>query len=104
MGLRRVMPFVPLLVAMACANGVATDSTGTINETLIGTGPFGFHPVPAANARTPGVSSPNALPPQFIETPVAQGSNAVENPVTVTLASGATTTVTHYAYDGDGPR
>jgi len=62
-----------------------------------------FTPVANANTKTAGVSSPNALPPELIETAVAQGSIPVENPASVTLADGTMVTVPYYGYSGDGP-
>jgi hypothetical protein len=46
---------------------------------------------------------PNALPPEFIESAVAQGSTAVENPATVVLSDGSTSSIPFYGFNGDGP-
>ena len=58
---------------------------------------FGDEPlptnVPSANHKIPGVAAPNILSPELIETPVAQGSNALENPSAL---------VTFYGYDNNG--
>jgi secreted PhoX family phosphatase len=97
----RLRTLMPLLMAVACTND-GSNPTSSIGEDLIGSGPFGFHPV-AAVAKAPGVTSQTSLPPEFIQFVVAQGSNPLENPATVDLGDGATTTVTHYGYDGDGP-
>jgi hypothetical protein len=55
---------------------------------------LGFAGVPAAMPRVTGMSSPNALSPELIETILAQGSNPLENP---------TTTIASYGFDADGP-
>lgn len=108
--LRRLAPTVPLLslsfalsASLGCTNGVGTESPGAVSDKLIGSGPFGLHPVLAAQPKVAGVSSPTLVPPELILSLVTQGSQAVENPATVTLADGTTTTVTHYGYDGNGP-
>lgn len=100
----------PLLLAVAgsctAGNGASVGSnepSATVTDTLIGGGPFGLHPVPAPNPKSPGLSSPNVLPAELIESPVAQGSIPLENPATVTLADGSSATVSHYGYDGNGP-
>jgi hypothetical protein len=49
--------------------------------------------VPSANPRVTGMASPNILSPELIETIVAQGSNALENPNAL---------VTFYGYDNNG--
>jgi hypothetical protein len=75
----------PLAVAV-----VAQVSGGGVN--------LPFHPVASANPKIVGVSSPNILPPELFEGPVAQGSFPLENPQTVGGATAA-----YYGYDGDGP-
>src|SRR6476661_6002747 len=50
--------------------------------------------VPAANTKSPGYAPPNLLSPEWRETPVAQGSNRLEN---------GTAAIPYYGYDGDGP-
>ena len=62
-----------------------------------------FTPVANAVAKTVGVSAPNVLPPEFFETAVAQGSIPLENPATVPLPDGTTSTLPFYGYSGDGP-
>ena len=39
-----------------------------------------FTPVPVANPKVGGMAAPNVLPPELVETPVAQGSYPAENP------------------------
>jgi hypothetical protein len=63
-----------------------------VTTTLAGQTPT-LTPVPSANPRVTGTASPNILSPQLIETPVAQGSNKLENPSTLT---------SFYGYDNDG--
>ncbi|HXI60568.1 MAG TPA: hypothetical protein VNO55_31115, partial [Polyangia bacterium] len=105
---RRLTLLLSVTLAAGCTNGIGAnpgdpnDPATSVGEKLLGSGPFGLHPVPAPTPKAPGVSSPNVLPPELIESPVAQGSVLLENPPTVTLASGALT-ITHYGYDGDGP-
>src|SRR5262249_53768912 len=97
--------FLPLAAA-GCTNQIGTDdSTGSSDPVTVavvaqlsGGSKLPFHPVANANPKIVGVSSPNILPPELYEAPVAQGSFAVENPQTV---GGAT--VAYYGYDGDGP-
>jgi Alkaline phosphatase PhoX len=59
---------------------------------------FGDEPVPtnvpSANHKTPGIPAPNILSPELIESPVAQGSNALENPSPLII---------FYGYDNNGP-
>jgi hypothetical protein len=55
---------------------------------------LGFTPVPSANPKDVGIASPNVLPPELDETPVAQGSFKVENPSILT---------NYYGYDNNGP-
>jgi hypothetical protein len=78
------------------------DPTATVQAAL-GNQSLQFQPVATAQPKVVGVASPNVLPPQFFEGPVAQGSTALENPQTVTLADGTTATAAFYGYDGDGP-
>lgn len=58
-------------------------------------GSFKFTPVPNANPKNPGFAAPNILPPELVETPVAQGSFMLENSSTLT---------SFYGYDSDGPQ
>src|SRR5262245_19971588 len=52
-------------------------------------------PVPAANPKSVGVSSPNVLSLELQEVTVAQGSTPLENP--------SSTTSKYYGYSVDGP-
>jgi Bacterial protein of unknown function (DUF839) len=100
------IPIVSLisLTVFSCADqtGGANDP-GVVQEKLIGPGPFGLHGVATANPKSPGLTNPTVLPPELIQTAVAQGSIPVENPATVALSDGTTTTITNYGYDGDSP-
>jgi hypothetical protein len=64
---------------------------------FLGSGAFAADPlptnVPSANQKSPGVTAPNILSPELIETIVAQGSNALENP---------TALIKFYGYDNNG--
>jgi hypothetical protein len=60
-------------------------------------------PVLQANPKSPGFSVPNVLSVELSEAIAAQGSNRVENPMSVDLGNGTTLTVPFYGYDGDGP-
>jgi hypothetical protein len=62
-----------------------------------------FTPVASADPKSPGISVPTALPPEFIETVAAQGSLPVENPASVVQPGGATVTIPFYGYIGNGP-
>jgi hypothetical protein len=99
---KTVMTVLSMFLAAACVEGGGDAGNATIDESLIGSGPFGLHEVAAANPATAGVPSATALSPELIQAAVAQGSIPVENPATVTVGDGVTTTVTHYGYDGDG--
>src|SRR5262249_32738065 len=59
--------------------------------------------VPNANPKHPGFSAPNSLSPELVEAVVAQGSNPLENPASVTLPDGTTVSLPFYGYDGNGP-
>jgi hypothetical protein len=65
---------------------------------LLAAGAFAADPapthVPAANPRAGGIAAPNILSPELIETPVAQGSFKLENPVDV---------FKYYGYNDNGP-
>jgi hypothetical protein len=99
------------IAAAGCTNQVSsgdpTTSTDPVTVAVVaqlsGGSKLPFHPVASANPKTVGVSSPNILPPELFESPVAQGSFLLENPQTVTLADGTTATAAYYGYDGDGP-
>jgi hypothetical protein len=111
--LKRFLYCVPLFVAtVSCGeetvqvdqSALSADKGGDKPGDNLGSkGPFGLHPVTAANPRSAGVSAPNLLPPELIETPVAQGSNVVENPATIALPGGGTLGISRYGYDDDGP-
>jgi len=64
---------------------------------LLAAGAFAADPlptnVPSANQKVPGITAPNILSPELIETIVAQGSNALENPSAITKL---------YGYDNNG--
>src|SRR5262249_30048025 len=60
-------------------------------------------PVVHANPKTLGISVPNVLSVELSEQVVAQGSNPVENPLSVDLGDGTLMSVPFYGYDGDGP-
>src|SRR5262252_3049632 len=96
-----VVPIATLPMAAGCTNSNGNDMPGAVSDKLIGSGPFGLHPVLAAQPKIVGTPSPTLVPPELILSPVTQGSQPVENPATVTLADGSTTTVTHYGYDGN---
>jgi hypothetical protein len=70
-------------LATAAIMGVQTAMAGPIT------------PVPAANQKVPGFSSPNVLSPEFQEVTVAQGSTPLENP--------SADTSRYYGYSNDGP-
>ena len=78
--------------------GLSAAKVGVASLMIIGVesaiaGPI--TPVPAANPKAPGLSSPNVLSPEFQEVTVAQGSTPLENP--------STTTSRYYGYSSDGP-
>lgn len=106
---KRALSFASLLLIGGCTNTLDTstpDQPPTIGSAVALSarhGSLGIHPVAAANGKAPGVSSPNLLPAELIESPVAQGSFPLENPQTVTAADGSTHTAKFYGYDGDGP-
>src|SRR3954471_1971906 len=85
------------------SNGSLEPATSAVTAELTASSSLGLQNVIAANPRVVGMSSPNILSPQLIETPVAQGSFALENPQTVTLPDGTTSTAAFYGYEGDGP-
>lgn len=99
------LAFLPILIAAGCANQNPSsgDAAGESDQKLIGSGPFGISPVPSANPKVPGASSPNVLPPELIASPVVTGSTVVENPTTVDVGRGSTVTIGHYGYLEDGP-
>jgi hypothetical protein len=82
-------------------------ASGTILAGGVLAASLGFTPVPSANPRVTATARPNWLPPELTETPVAQGSYAVENPApAVTIPpncpSSNTSAVGFYGYDNDG--
>jgi hypothetical protein len=106
--IKRLICFSLFLIAAGCTqNGVVTGdpSVATVTEDLMGSGgnSLGFHPVASANPKSPGTSAPTILPPELIETPVAQGSFLLENPATITMTDGTTLGISRYGYDDDGP-
>jgi hypothetical protein len=99
---KRAISFASLLLIGGCTNPVGTstsDPTVTIAAATVqlgshGSSNLGITPVAAANPKSPGVSSPNVLPPELFEGPVAQGSTPLEN---------AQPATPFYGYNGDGP-
>lgn len=78
--------------------GLATAKVGLAMVAIMGAqsaiaGPI--TPVPTANPKAEGISSPNVLSPEFQQVTVAQGSTPLENP--------STTTSGYYGYSIDGP-
>ena len=105
MQLSKLTPILSLIIAAGCGNQSPghDEVSGASDQNLIGSGPFGTSPVPSANPKVVGASSPNVLPPELIETPVATGATVVENPTTVDRGDGTTFTIGHYGYVEDGP-
>jgi hypothetical protein len=98
-----VVPIATLPLAAGCTNNNnGNDNPGAVSDKLIGSGPFGLHPVLAAQPKIAGFPSPTLLPPELILTPLTQGSQPVENPAMVTLADGTIANLTLYGYNGDG--
>ncbi|MES1207350.1 MAG: phosphatase [Pseudomonadota bacterium] len=111
---KRALPFASLLLIGGCTNAVTPGGSTSADQPvavaaasaiqLVGNhGKLNITPVPTAQPKKPGFSSPNLLPPELFETAVAQGSYPLENPQTVTLADGTTATAAYYGYDGNGP-
>lgn len=105
---KRALSFASLLLIGGCTNTADTGASDTPVSVaaavqLIKHGHLGIHPVATANPKVAGVSSPNVLPPELFEGPLAQGSTPLENPQTVTLADGSSHTAAYYGYNGDGP-
>jgi len=100
---KTLLPLSVLLIA-ACANVSSTDpQSSTTEEPLLGDGIFCLHGVPSAQPKSIGVPAPDLLPPELIQTVVAEGSNKLENPATVSVNAGVTTTVSYYGFAGDEP-
>ncbi len=77
-------------------------ATGVAGIALAAPGPFVGVATP--NPKAPGITAPNALTPELVETMVAQGAMPLENPgPTGDLGGGTSIPVTHYGYYGDGP-
>src|SRR3954466_3206426 len=73
--------------------GIAAIVLGGGAIAAIGSPSGGLTNVPDPNPKQPGYAAPNKLSPQLFESPVAQGSNKLEN---------GTAAVPYYGYDGDG--
>ena len=102
----RLVSFVTFpIIAAGCAGVVASgDGSGALGvgqtEEALG---FALTPVPTANPKSPGLTTATALSPELIQTAAAQGSIPVENPASVTTASGAVVDIRFYGYMNDGP-
>src|SRR3954470_9693985 len=108
MHLKRTTLFLSLAAAAGCTNAVDTNgslepATSAVTAELAASSSLALQNVASANSKAVGFSSPNILSPQLIESSVAQGSIALENPQTVTLSDGTKATAAFYGYDGDGP-
>ena len=108
MHLKRTTLFLSLAAAAGCTNAVDTNgslepATSSITAELRPAARLLCRTSFPRNPKAVGFASPNILSPELIETPVAQGSFALENPQTVTLADGSKATVGFYGYLGDGP-
>ncbi len=78
--------------------GLASAKVGLATAAIMGaqTAMAGaITPVPVANQKVPGFSSPNVLSTEFQELTVAQGSTPLENP--------SADTSKYYGYSNDGP-
>ena len=95
------------LLAACAAEPIDPTLPASLDEASFGTSSpserAGLTPIASANAKTPGVASPNVLPPELVETIAAQGSNALENPTAVPLGNGASLELSHYGYNANGP-
>ena len=59
---KRLFRFVPFLILAGCTNGAnPNEPSAPVTNDLIGSGPFGLHPVLAANQKSPGVTVPTIL-------------------------------------------
>ena len=98
MHFKRTTLFLSLAAAAGCTNAVDSNgslepATSAVTAELSASNSLALQNVASANPKVVGMSSPNILSPQLIESPVAQGSFAVENPQTVTLPDGTTATI-----------
>jgi len=101
---RKAASLISLFIAAGCTNGGPNDPSGTFTNKLIGDGPFGLHSVAKANPKVTGSAEPNIVSQDLILSPVAVGTQPVENPATVALGGGATAVVGHYGYAEDAPQ
>jgi hypothetical protein len=76
-------PMVSTAIALVAASGVGRAATLT--------------PVLQESPKSPGVAVPNVLSVELSEQIAAQGSNPVENPMSVDLGSGITLSVPFYS-------
>jgi hypothetical protein len=100
-GLALSVPISSLVFVAGCTNNGGNQMPGVVSDKLIGGGPFGLHPVVAAQPRIDGTPSPTLLPPELILTVVTQGAQPVENPAPLPVIPGQA--ITHYGYLNDGP-
>jgi hypothetical protein len=106
-----LLSFPLVVIAAGCSSAEGTDEPSTANLSTPAVGQIadalsfglGLTGVPNANPRIPGISSPNVLSPELIETLVAQGSNPVENPAVIDSSVTPPLTITNYGYENDGP-
>jgi hypothetical protein len=108
----RVLPSLSTIpwLAVACAAHAGDTNTNTTEPSLHTASvaqtdqalSLGLTNVPAANTKTPGISSSTVLSPELIQTVAAQGNYPLENPATVT-SGGVSVTLSFYGYNGDGP-
>jgi hypothetical protein len=80
-------------LAAVCGAGALAVAAFAATGSASPTDPSNLTNVPAANTKTPGISSPNILSPELTEQAVARGSYKLENP---------TAQVPYYGYDGNG--
>jgi hypothetical protein len=73
----RLMSVLFLSAAAGCTNGNGSETAGAASDKLIGSGPFGLHPVPSAQPKSPGTTSPTLVPPELVLTVLTQGSQVV---------------------------
>ena len=90
MFLRKLTLILPMAAVAGCTDGGPLPAVGadpqatptTVQSTSALSSGLSLRGVPAAHPRAPGLASPNVLSPELIDTPVAQGSNRLENPTT----------------------